>query len=1070
MYLVNTYFYSFSILLLIVLSGVPDVCAHPIDTSEFAIWREQVAHFNECKEYDSVLVYAEQARSFAEQHQFTARQLEFTCKQNLAHYRVYLKSSDPLFNLLTAALPVVDQMLASGDSSLWTVRTLALMSSLYGFRHNNKLKKVYMDKALAAFPQTRTGISDLMRRLLLTQSSIHLSLNQLDSAALFLSMAKQHMRGGSVELEGWYGARGHLEYQKQNFLEAENYFLKQLHLADSLGMVDERDLFILFSLAKVNRRMGNYDRAAEFANQTRGGPRKAMLLANLYIEDEDYENAKNQLFMAEFSVMRHLGGNLNYLPMIYQLLGDTYHHLDMLDSVAYFYQKAFDSIDSIELRPKTLQDTMLFQYNQGIIRLQQNKYQEALSFFSDARANVRQFKGTFKNFESYVLYEQHTTYIKMDSLAEAFDALRKARHLLFSQDLHWGDSIQHQWYHDPQLYIRYLQAFGALHFRRYEQEQEVRDLDSALYFFDLVDQMTDTIRIRFRGGLVRRVIGKESYESYFTGINICHLLYKLSHDPSYLKKAFYYSEKSKSIRLAEAMQESQARKFLKVPDSLLYAEQSLRNQIQYLEQSLQKEREDAPIRFRETGIDGRSRQREALGRELYAAKLAYKQLLEEFERDHPAYFQQKFHLQPAHLLEVQEECIANKNGFLEYIIADSAIYCFLISPDTILLSRLEIALDVDSSIQELRNSLYSYWLSDSRSDSIYASHSEKYALLAHQLYQALLSPLRPFLSGIEQLTIIPDGPLAYLPFELLLTEQVANPSHFANHPYLLRQFAVTYGFSATSLIRQAIPSQARSGLLAIRPSFDQVHPHFASIESRRRDGFGPLRFSKLETDFLARTFGATVLEDSMATKEQVLRALNTQQFAFIHWATHAKSHDMYPRKAKIALTAQKDSTDDNDFLSFGEIFNLRLNADMVVLSACETGLGEFQEGEGVMSLARAFAFAGARSVVTTLWSVDDQSTAQLMTDFYTQLDLGAAKGQALQQAKLSFLQSRDHHFAHPFFWAGPVVIGDGGAIQFQSHIPLITPLLTVLICLLAFLLFTFRMRIFSQESPEKKND
>jgi CHAT domain-containing protein len=145
-------------------------------------------------------------------------------------------------------------------------------------------------------------------------------------------------------------------------------------------------------------------------------------------------------------------------------------------------------------------------------------------------------------------------------------------------------------------------------------------------------------------------------------------------------------------------------------------------------------------------------------------------------------------------------------------------------------------------------------------------------------------------------------------------------------------------------------------------------------------------------------------------------------YRILHFATHAQSNDQKGEFSFLALRG-KTATDKGMVLYVKDIYNLRLRAELVVLSACETGIGELREGEGNISLARAFAYSGAQSIVTTLWSVNDESTKKLMSSFYEFLEKGLPKDQALQQAKLAYLLHNKGSAAHPFFWGGFTVIG-----------------------------------------------
>jgi CHAT domain-containing protein len=147
------------------------------------------------------------------------------------------------------------------------------------------------------------------------------------------------------------------------------------------------------------------------------------------------------------------------------------------------------------------------------------------------------------------------------------------------------------------------------------------------------------------------------------------------------------------------------------------------------------------------------------------------------------------------------------------------------------------------------------------------------------------------------------------------------------------------------------------------------------------------------------------------------------QFRILHFATHGLTNERFPKQCCLALAASADSSMDG-FLQAGEIYGLSLNADLVVLSACETGKGKMVRGEGVLGLPRAFLYAGARNVVVSLWSVSDEGTAKLMTSFYREMIVGKRlPGEALARAKEAMIQTDRWH--DPFYWAGFVLIGPG---------------------------------------------
>ena len=154
----------------------------------------------------------------------------------------------------------------------------------------------------------------------------------------------------------------------------------------------------------------------------------------------------------------------------------------------------------------------------------------------------------------------------------------------------------------------------------------------------------------------------------------------------------------------------------------------------------------------------------------------------------------------------------------------------------------------------------------------------------------------------------------------------------------------------------------------------------------------------------------------------------------IHLATHAIIDDEQPLYSKFVFTKEEGSNDDG-FLNTYELYNMQLNANLAVLSACNTGSGKLSRGEGIMSLARGFMYSGCPSVITSLWSVDDKSTAVIMKHFYEGLAKGLSKDEALRASKLSYLKNADEIKSNPFYWAGFILIGNPDAIYLKQGEP-----------------------------------
>ena len=299
---------------------------------------------------------------------------------------------------------------------------------------------------------------------------------------------------------------------------------------------------------------------------------------------------------------------------------------------------------------------------------------------------------------------------------------------------------------------------------------------------------------------------------------------------------------------------------------------------------------------------------------------------------------------------------------------------------------------------------------------------------ARRLYGMLLAPAVGVLGGAYRLVIVPDGILYYLPFEALLDRS----------RYLLEDFSIAYSPSATaySLMRRARrerPRTAERELLAFGDSQFRAGGRRFNVEGPalvrsiyRSTGFTfpPLPNSRTEVVAIAKLFPESLERTYLgvsATKSGLFSE-KLDSYRCLHFATHAMLDERTPAQCGIALTPDGSKGDDG-ILRMNEIVDMKLNADLVVLSACQTGLETLVRGEGMIGLTRAFLYAGAGSVVVSLWRVDDLATSRLMQKFYKHMQEGADIASALRQAKRDMLGSGIPAYRNPYFWAPFVVTG-----------------------------------------------
>ncbi|HLK12361.1 MAG TPA: CHAT domain-containing protein [Candidatus Binatia bacterium] len=325
--------------------------------------------------------------------------------------------------------------------------------------------------------------------------------------------------------------------------------------------------------------------------------------------------------------------------------------------------------------------------------------------------------------------------------------------------------------------------------------------------------------------------------------------------------------------------------------------------------------------------------------------------------------------------------------------------------------------------------------------------------LGQRLYHILVQPAADEIRGREHVVVIPAGALCYLPFEALIRPTAhadgrMNPA-LSSVPYLARQYAVSYAPSASVLVfltrrgysEGVSKEQPQLPLLAFGDPVYSSAPEGRAVAfnvrgtyERMSHGFGRLPYSANEVQRIASLYGVAPGSDVINLRERAtkrrLQDIDLRRYRILHFATHAVVGDDVKWINQPTLVFS-DTDGENPFLKMSEIFDLRLNAELVVLSACNTAEGKLYRGEGLVGLTSAFLYAGSRAVVASLWPVNDQSTSLFMEAFYRHLRDGATKADALRLARIELMErtvqsdalGREESLAAPYFWAPFVLIG-----------------------------------------------
>lgn len=339
---------------------------------------------------------------------------------------------------------------------------------------------------------------------------------------------------------------------------------------------------------------------------------------------------------------------------------------------------------------------------------------------------------------------------------------------------------------------------------------------------------------------------------------------------------------------------------------------------------------------------------------------------------------------------------------LEYVVDDPASYCFVITRTQYRIVKLPGRQTISPAVAAYLKEV----------NAKRAARSE-----AHKLYEILLRPIPESVSQ-ERLVIIRDGPLHLVPFDALVS---------ADNQYVVESHIVSYAPSATTffLLRTLVrPQDQPHGVVAVGGI---PYNHSGLKQSAVTRGFSDSGLSDLPTSEEEARAAVEALPDPSnvllvgdeATETAFKKSINHR---VIHLAVHAIANPEQPDRAALVLLSDPSNGEDG-FLETSEIVQLQLNADLVVLSACNTAVGPIEGEEGIATLARSFLLAGARTVVSTLWPIEDDTTRYLMKSFYVSLARSKSAPEALRVAKKKMLETFGSDQALPYYWAGFTVEG-----------------------------------------------
>ena len=816
-----------------------------------------------------------------------------------------------------------------------------------------------------------------------------------------------------------YNNMGLLTRQLGDTRGAMDYFLKALDVTQTLYGENHPQVGVLHnSIGTIYYYLGDYGRAADYflstadifrENYGENHERVAGAYNNagvVFTEMDEIERAAEILERAQRIKENLLGENHIDTAIGYSNLASIYMENENFNAALENYQK------SIAVREEIYGDdhpNLVTPYiNTGEFYTKTEQYNTAREYFSKAQQITENRIGQNHPDVWEILLKIGNTYEEEEDFVTALENYKSSYEMIVDENETDPQVLDLGQLSHPLLFMNAARKMGDMHIKLYEAEGGVSHLHTAIENYSASIEAVDFLQKSYQSEASKLNLVDQNYSIFTNTIKAYNYLYEETGQESWLDEILATSELSRSRIALELLQDIEAKNFAGVPQDVLDLESSINTNIANFYQELNAEQEK--------GFEADQNVIAAYRDSLFESRQELNNLTQQLESDFPEYYRLKYDESYAN-----RETVANflepGQALINYIVSDEEAFALVLNQNEIKFHSLGSSDSLSVQIKSLRSSTVT-------------DNSRQYSELAYNLYSQLVEPVLADLDS-KSLIIVPDQSLHYLPFEMLLTETPVS-SNYDNFQYLIRDYQISYVPSGTVL--QMLTEHKISdpkNLFAVAPfneSTLSVEDEVAA--SRYITDLSPLPLTRYETDEIAKIFDEAgslrefifpeeikILLGDEATRSTIQNT-SFQDYGYIHFATHAFVNEEDPALSGIAFWGDEDG---DGVMYVNDIYNMNLNADLVVLGACETGLGTVYKGEGMIGFTRAFTYAGASNLMVSMWKVNDQPTANLMIQFYRNVKDGHSYSESLQMAKLELINQPE--FAAPRHWAAFILQG-----------------------------------------------
>ncbi len=778
-----------------------------------------------------------------------------------------------------------------------------------------------------------------------------------------------------------------LQYNLKDFFQSNKTALslaKKLNHKREIGKISNNLGIYYDEIGNYAMALQHYEDASLWAKETKNKTEESYCLNNMgiiYDELGEYEKAIVYLEKA-LAIDSQLGDNLNTakslsnLGNIYRQMGiATGNREHLFHAIEYFIQ----SLETARALEDKKAEAYVFN-NLGAVHSDLEQYDQALEYFKQGYEKAKENRD--QEAKGMILNNMGIVHLNQGNYGESTRLFQEAIDL--AQRIEGGKIL---W----EAYLELARAYT----KKNEYENALESFKRSIAIIENIrsEINLEELRASFLGSDKR-------LEAYQGLIHLLVFLHQNQGNPSYDREAFQYVERAKARAFLDRLEVSQVNIQQHVDFRLVNQEKELIKDISSLLTKLYT-------------LDVSETENSHLHKTLAEKEHALETLKREIRTKSPVYASLKY---PKIItLEQAQNLLDSQTGFLEYCIGKDKSHGFFITKKSLKIFSIPPRKSIQSLVSD-----YLKVITDKDTQNFD---------LGYDLFKTLVPPGLD--KRIKNIIIVPDDILNFLPFETLITDK-------SQPKWLVQDYRVSYSPSI-SCLRELIARKKQNSskramdLVAFGdpyfgPHEDQNTPQ-GSPASHEVSPFYRLKYSGVEIERISTHFKASkvkTFQRNLASEEQI-KQHPLKDYKIIHFATHCQIDNKNPSRSFIVLSLDQNKPEDG-FLQAREIYNLELNADLVALSACQTGLGKFIRGEGIEGINRAFFFAGASSAVISLWPVNDQATSQLMERFYGHLRSSEKIASSLRKTKLEMIAS--DILSHPYYWAGFTISGKANHVIF----------------------------------------